>query len=138
MPILDTTDMPSYYRQLGHDRHGRMIFECGSGIDVKYYYLDRKKSESRSPASSQGRRHATDDRFKGLSLGWKGFDANSSPWEVLGVAADASVDQIRYAYRKLISKFHPDRFQNLSGEEIAEIERDAKFIIAAYTKLVRS
>lgn len=138
MPILDTKDMPSYYRQLGLDRHGRLIFECGSGRYVKYYYLDRKVSESQPTANPQGQRHSNDNRFKGLLLGWKGFDANSSHWEVLGVAADASVGQIKVAYRKLIAKFHPDRFQNLSGQEIAEIERDAKRINAAYAELVKS
>lgn len=31
------------------------------------------------------------------------------PWEVLGVAPDASIDDIKRAYRKLAMEYHPDR-----------------------------
>lgn len=32
------------------------------------------------------------------------------PWEVLGVASDASADEINKAWRKLAAQYHPDRF----------------------------
>jgi hypothetical protein len=31
------------------------------------------------------------------------------PWEVLGIAQDATVDQIKKAYRRLAMEWHPDR-----------------------------
>jgi DnaJ-class molecular chaperone len=34
----------------------------------------------------------------------------ASPWDILGIKADASVQDIRTAYRKLTMEFHPDRY----------------------------
>lgn len=45
-----------------------------------------------------------------------------SPYRVLGVAESASPEQIRLAYRKLVSRYHPDRLQarGCSEDEINE------------------
>ena len=40
-------------------------------------------------------------------------------YEILGVAQDASEDDIKRAYRKSALKFHPDRNQ---GDKEAEVE----------------
>jgi len=37
------------------------------------------------------------------------------PWEVLGVDVDATVDEIRKAYRKLAAQYHDDRFNGMPG-----------------------
>lgn len=53
-------------------------------------------------------------------------------YEVLGVARDASEDDIKKAYRKLAMKYHPDR--NI-GEGAAEAEEKFKEVKEAYEKL---
>ena len=59
----------------------------------------------------------------------------STPHEVLGVAADASQDEIKSAYQRLIRQYHPDRVADM-GPEIREVaERRAKEINAAYEQL---
>ena len=61
-------------------------------------------------------------------------DAPSAPgWpEVLGVNADASVDDIRSAYKRLMSQYHPDKVASL-GVELQELaERKSKDIAVAY------
>lgn len=140
-PISGLGEIRSYL-EIGRDRFGRMIYRSwGEG---RYYYVDHSAARRVRPkppkaaAARQARPRPGADRGEAhLRLGWKGFDANSSPWEVLGVARDASIGQIKAAYRKLITKFHPDRFQNLSEAEIAELERDTKLIHAAYSRLVK-
>lgn len=52
--------------------------------------------------------------------------------EVLGVAANATPDQIKDAYRTLMSQYHPDKVASL-GEELQVLaERKSKEISAAY------
>jgi DnaJ like chaperone protein len=53
-------------------------------------------------------------------------------WEVLGVSAKASPEEIREAYRKLIAQYHPDKVASL-GPEIREVaHRKSQQITEAY------
>lgn len=58
--------------------------------------------------------------------------------EILGVSAGATADQIRRAYKHLISKYHPDKVDNL-GQELKELaEHKTQQITAAYREAMRS
>ncbi len=63
-------------------------------------------------------------------------DKESPPrswWEALNVDQDASPEQIKSAFRKEISKYHPDRVEGL-GIELRELaDRMAKDVNRAYT-----
>lgn len=53
-------------------------------------------------------------------------------WQVLGVAPDATDDEISAAYKRRISEYHPDKVERM-GPEIRELaERKSKEINAAY------
>lgn len=56
----------------------------------------------------------------------------SAPWhEVLGVAPQADADEIREAYRRLMSQYHPDKVATL-GPDIQELaHRKSQQIVAA-------
>jgi hypothetical protein len=62
----------------------------------------------------------------------------SAPWSlVLGVSDDASLEEIRSAYKKRISEYHPDKVAAL-GAEIREVaERRSKEINIAYSTAIR-
>lgn len=60
------------------------------------------------------------------------------PWhEVLGVAPNASRDEINLAYKRLMSQYHPDRVAT-AGPELRELaERKSKEINVAYDESLR-
>ena len=66
--------------------------------------------------------------------------ADAQPgWDaILGVPAEATADQVREAYKHLISKYHPDKVDAL-GQEIRDLaERKTQEITAAYREAMRS
>ncbi|MGO9308611.1 MAG: TerB family tellurite resistance protein [Spirochaetia bacterium] len=58
-------------------------------------------------------------------------------WEVLGVSPDASVEEIKAAYRALSLKNHPDRVANLGAEFVKVAEERFKAIQEAYDDVRR-
>lgn len=62
-------------------------------------------------------------------------DRAGDPYEVLGVARNASASEIKHAYRELAKKYHPDKVSHL-GDEFREIaHKKFKEIQAAYDAL---
>ena len=58
-----------------------------------------------------------------------------SAHEILGVAADATMAEIKAAYRNRIKECHPDRFANTDGKSRALAEEWTKALNAAYAEL---
>jgi DnaJ-domain-containing protein 1 len=53
-------------------------------------------------------------------------------WKVLQVRPDATIDEIKQAYRKMMARTHPDKVNHLSDRLRQVAEREAKKINAAY------
>ncbi|CCJ33111.1 MULTISPECIES: J domain-containing protein [Caloramator] len=56
------------------------------------------------------------------------------PYEVLGVSRNASIDDIKKAYRELVKKYHPDKYQDnplreLAEEKLREINEAYEFLL---------
>ena len=59
------------------------------------------------------------------------------PYAALGIAANASDDELEQAYRRLMSEYHPDRVAS-AAPEIREIaDRRAREINQAYDQIKR-
>lgn len=58
------------------------------------------------------------------------------PYEVLGVGADASDDEVKRAYRDLARKYHPDNYQNNPLADLAE--EKMKEINEAYDAITKT
>ena len=59
---------------------------------------------------------------------------NRDPLKVLGLRANASPQEIKRAYRKLVLLFHPDRNPNLPKYENARVAEYFKAVNEAYEK----
>jgi hypothetical protein len=64
--------------------------------------------------------------------------AGKSPYEILGVKAAASMEEITSAYRKLAQENHPDKVAGLAPEFRELAESRMKIINAAYEQLKRT
>jgi DnaJ like chaperone protein len=58
-------------------------------------------------------------------------------FEVLGVAATASIDEIKAAYRERVRQYHPDRVEGLGFEFRQIAEQKMKQLNAAYDCALR-
>jgi DnaJ like chaperone protein len=57
------------------------------------------------------------------------------PYRILGIARDASIEEIKHAYRELASKYHPDKLEHLGDEFKVLAEKRFKEIQQAYQEL---
>ncbi len=58
------------------------------------------------------------------------------PWCVLGLTPDATLSDVKQAFRKLAAKSHPDRFPHASAEERGRLMRDFAQLTSAYHALI--
>jgi len=66
-----------------------------------------------------------------------GNEKQKDPYEVLGIARNASPEEIKRAYKHLVSQYHPDKVHHLAGEFRELAEKRFKEIQAAYEALDR-
>ena len=64
-------------------------------------------------------------------------DTVAPPHQVLGVKRNASQQEIKKAYRKLLSQYHPDKFSHLGQEFEDTARRRTQAIIAAYERVYK-
>ena len=64
--------------------------------------------------------------------------SEQSALDVLGLDASASADQVKRAYRKLISQYHPDKLEGagVRGDALKGAQAKAKAVRAAYEQLI--
>jgi hypothetical protein len=101
--------------------------------------------------------HAGNEKMRALKAGIGDWTKNAAagraraapaapkgppPWEILGVSVDASIDEVKKAYRKLAATWHPDRVPPGAPPEerenartrFEEIDRAYKVMMKVRTK----
>ncbi len=96
----------------------------------------RAKSQRAYYREGEGRRRESDQEDQKRAQTDKRF-SKFDPYEVLGVQREASIDDIKRAYRKLAAKYHPDKVDHLGDEFRVLAEQKFKDIQEAYQELVK-
>jgi DnaJ-domain-containing protein 1 len=105
-------------------------FVRGAG-EALHQHAQRSSSQNRPESDRlhgagerRDKRSADDDPVsRPNELGWH---------DVLEIKQSASIEEIKYAYRRMIALYHPDRVAGLGNEFKVLAERRAKEINAAY------
>jgi DnaJ-domain-containing protein 1 len=92
----------------------------------------RAEEQHKNDGTKKDDESAQTHRDKDPRFGDKENSSSRSWWEILNVDENASPEQIKNAFRKEISKYHPDRVEGLGVElrDLAELK--AKEVNNAY------
>lgn len=112
------------------------IFTFSGDLDMLRLIADNLMTTYRheSPPKSKGNRRTSgsSERQRTSPHGVTWQESSRSPYEVLGLAISASREEIRIAYRKMASLYHPDKVAHLAPEFREMADRKMKEINTAY------
>jgi DnaJ domain len=98
---------------------------------------DSDESDERDEGGRQ-ENNEEQSKFEDDETEMDGCGGQQSTWyELLGVAPDASFDQIKSAYWTLIKQYHPDRVATLGPKLIELAEAETKRLNAAYEQAMK-
>jgi len=70
-----------------------------------------------------------------FDIDWFQLRRHGDPYGVLGLTSDASDAEIDQAYRRLISQYHPDRYNGAADDLRRQAEARAREINRAYDRI---
>ena len=103
----------------------------------RFFYAARRKGAGTGRYDQQ---YGSGQAESGSSRTDSGVEAEKNrkdPYTILGVKRDASIDEIKQAYRQLANKYHPDKVHHLGEEFSAMAENSFKEIESAYRELTK-
>jgi preprotein translocase subunit Sec63 len=93
-----------------------------------YYYFSRKRKQGQAETKERARQDFESKREEAPS-------SQRSPHEVLGLDRNATSEEIKAAYKRLASQYHPDKVSHLGEEFRILAEEKFKEIQKAYQEL---
>jgi DnaJ-domain-containing protein 1 len=108
-----------------------VVVGCGLvGFVIMNAFIDNRRVKTQQREGSENANAERERTRKDRSA--RKDDIPHTWWEILNVDKNATAEQIKEAFRKEISKYHPDRVEGL-GIELRELaDRKAKEVNGAY------
>ena len=63
------------------------------------------------------------------------YNSSNSAYKILEITPEASVDEIKKAYRRMAKKYHPDKVEHLGEAHKKGAEAKFKEVLKAYEQL---
>lgn len=99
------------------------------------YRLGRLFFQGKGSEAGGRARESAGQENPGTGKGEKSHTPTMNPYEILGVAPDASIEEIQSAYRAAAQQYHPDKvahlgdeFQELAQKKFVEIQEAYRFL----------
>ena len=125
--------------RIGKEASTDQIFTFSGDIDMLRLIADslmttyRQETPPRSDQSTgTGTKSGRSERKRSSSHTVFQQKSSQSAYEVLGITVSASTDEIKIAYRKMASLYHPDKVAHLAPEFREMADRKMKEINTAY------
>ena len=138
---LDTIASITFYSdgmRIGKEASKDQIFTFSGDIDMLRLIADslmttyRQETPPRSDKSTGTGRTGTSEKKRTSSHKVIWQESAKSPYEILGIGVSASKEEIRIAYRKMASLYHPDKVAHLAPEFRDMANRKMREINTAY------
>ena len=100
---------------------------------VDYYEKYREQEERRKRAKQE----RYNQKYKQQSSPQKPLNKEITPYDTLGVASTASLKSIKKAWRKILTRCHPDKFSNKGEKLRKKAEEITKAVNNAYQEILR-
>ena len=124
--------------RIGKEASTDQIFTFSGDIDMLRLIADnlmttnRQESPPKSDKSTGTGTSGRSERKRTSSHTGIRQESSKSPYEVLGISVSASTEEIKIAYRKMASLYHPDKVAHLAPEFRDMADRKMKEINTAY------
>ena len=108
------------------------------GLLVRFFYKYKQRVKTYQQYAGQQEQASAGDRQQQSAPGHEAPGGKQSAYSVLGVDQNATLDEIKKAYRNLANKYHPDKVEHLGDEFKAMAEMRFKEIQQAYQEIMNT
>ncbi|MCQ2198370.1 MAG: DnaJ domain-containing protein [Paludibacteraceae bacterium] len=117
------------------DKYGKKTW-----VQSDYRFAKNSNKRKENKQSDEQRQSNSNSQSQSNSYNTRSYthSALESEYMTLGITSSATDDQVRTAWKKLISKWHPDRYESMGAEAVRNATENSKIINEAYNNICKA